>query len=334
MIQPKIFIGPMSKNIVDAIIEYSNHKNPPIGLIPSRRQVENTGGYVNNWTTKEFCEYVRSKTSNVLLVRDHGGPWQGDIQDDGVDSFREDCKEGMFDMVHVDVWKQHKNFHDGLVNTIKFINDGYKLNPNMCYEIGTEESIRPTTPEELDSLLHNLQSRLASEIFAKIKYVVIQSGTALKGNKNTGEFNQDRLIEMVNVVKKHKLISKEHNGDYLTNDLVKNKFANGLDSINIAPEFGQIETKVVLANIKANKPELVEDFYQLCLASNRWVKWVPSDFKPDDNKEEIINISGHYVFSDPKFIELKNKLNCESLDTQIKFYVTKRIEELIESTNG
>ena len=58
----KIFIGPMSKNVVDSVIEYCNDNNVNIGLIPSRRQVENTGGYVNNWTTKEFCEYVKSKT--------------------------------------------------------------------------------------------------------------------------------------------------------------------------------------------------------------------------------------------------------------------------------
>ena len=75
--KPKIFIGPMSKNIVDAIIDYSNDNNVHIGLIPSRRQIEFDGGYVNNWTTQEFCDYVKSKTNNILLVRDHSGPLQG-----------------------------------------------------------------------------------------------------------------------------------------------------------------------------------------------------------------------------------------------------------------
>ena len=64
----KLFIGPMSKNIVDAIIDYSNKNNIQLGLIPSRRQVEIDGGYVNNWTTKDFCEYVKNKTNNILLV--------------------------------------------------------------------------------------------------------------------------------------------------------------------------------------------------------------------------------------------------------------------------
>ena len=37
---PKIYVGPMSKNIVDAIKEFSNETGNKIGLIPSRRQVE------------------------------------------------------------------------------------------------------------------------------------------------------------------------------------------------------------------------------------------------------------------------------------------------------
>lgn len=334
MLTPKIFIGPMSKNIVDAIIEYTNNNNVPIGIIPSRRQVENTGGYVNNWTTKEFCEYVRSKTKNVLLVRDHGGPSQGYAEDDGLKSFADDCIKDMFDIIHVDVWKKYKNYEDGLIATIEFICNGYFSNPDMCYEVGTEEAIRQTTPEELDNLLSDLWFELPSEIFNKIKYVVIQSGTALKGNENIGTFNQDRLIEMIKVVKKYELISKEHNGDYLTSELVNNKFKNGLDSINIAPEFGQIETRVILNHIKQSKPELFDEFYNICLESKRWVKWVPDDFKPEENKEEVINISGHYVFSEPKFIEIKNKLNNLNLDEEIKTKVKDRITELLKATSN
>ena len=54
----KYFIGPMSKNIVDAIVEFSATTGNIIGLIPSRRQIEWDGGYVNNWTTEEFSKYV------------------------------------------------------------------------------------------------------------------------------------------------------------------------------------------------------------------------------------------------------------------------------------
>ena len=58
MIYPKYYIGPMSQNIVDAIIEFCDETNNKIGLIPSRRQVEWDGGYVNNWTTEIFSKYT------------------------------------------------------------------------------------------------------------------------------------------------------------------------------------------------------------------------------------------------------------------------------------
>ena len=328
--KPKIFIGPMSKNIVDAIIEYSNDNNVHIGLIPSRRQVEYNGGYVNNWTTQEFCDYVKSKTNNILLVRYHSGPLQGYTEDDGLVSFTEDCKH--FDVIHVDVWKKHKKYSDGLKATIEFIKLGNSLNENLQFEVGTEEAIRPTDAAELWKLLTDLKLALPEKIYSKITYAVIQSGTALKGNTNIGSFNQDRLIEMVEVVDKFNLISKEHNGDYLTNELVKSKFDNGLDCINIAPEFGQIETKVILEEIKNNQPELFDEFYQICYDSKRWVKWVDETFIPEDNKEEIINISGHYVLSESKFLSLKNKLNS-NLDDTIQKNVYNRINELILTLN-
>ena len=73
---PKFFIGPMSKNVVDAIIEFCEETNNIIGLIPSRRQVEYNGGYVNNWTTKTFTEYVKVKkqSKNKIIHVDKPQP--------------------------------------------------------------------------------------------------------------------------------------------------------------------------------------------------------------------------------------------------------------------
>lgn len=321
----KLFIGPMSKNIVDAIVEYSNKNNIQIGIIPSRRQVEIDGGYVNNWTTKHFCDYVKSKSKNILLVRDHGGPMQGNNEDDGIESFKEDCK--FFDVVHVDVWKKHKSYEDGLKATIDMITLGYNENPNLFYEIGTEEAIRPFTSVELDNLITDLKSKLPKEIYDKIIYAVIQSGTALKGNNNIGKYDNSRLIDMLDVVKKHDLISKEHNGDYIQDYILKDKFICGLQTINVAPEFGQLETKVILEEIGDNQ-DLLEKFYQMCYDSKRWVKWVSSDFEPSENKIELINICGHYVFSNPEFIEIKKSLN-PTIDDKIKNRIIERIDRFM-----
>jgi hypothetical protein len=129
--KPKYFIGPMSKNIVDAIIEFSNETNNTIGLIPSRRQVEYNGGYVNSWTTEQFAEYVKSKTDKVILKRDHSGPGQGYTMDDGYESLKHDCK--YLDLIHIDPWKKYPSLESGLEETIKMINYCYDLNSNIHY---------------------------------------------------------------------------------------------------------------------------------------------------------------------------------------------------------
>lgn len=329
MIQPKIFIGPMTKNVVDSVIEYCNENNVNIGLIPSRRQVEHDGGYVNNWTTKEFCEYVKSKTDKVLLVRDHGGPNQGNTKDDGYESLKEDCK--YFDVIHVDVWKKYPSLNLGIKETTNIIEFCYDINPNLYFEVATEEAIREFTPELLDDLMIGLKRRLEPEVFSRIKYLVIQSGTALKGSENIGEYNQERLIEMVKIAKKWCLIAKEHNGDYLSNELIKSKFENGLDCINIAPEFGSYESKILLGEtIKMGYGALME-FFNICYNSKKWVKWVNSDFKPEDNIYELIKICGHYVLSYPEFIEFKKKWIPDGLNIHIKEHIKNRIKELLDN---
>ena len=55
-------VGPMSLNCVDMVIEIANEYSIPIMLIARRRQVDSErmqGGYVNNWTTENFAQYVK-----------------------------------------------------------------------------------------------------------------------------------------------------------------------------------------------------------------------------------------------------------------------------------
>ena len=204
----KYFIGPMSKNVVDAIIEFCNETNNKIGLIPSRRQVEWDGGYVNNWTTCNFSNYVNQidgtnylkfTNENIILKRDHAGPGQGYYEDNGFLSLENDCK--YLDMIHIDPWKKYPKYEDGLQWTIEMIEFCYNLNPNIKFEVGTEEAIRRFEPEELDMLLNDLHVRLEKRIFTQIKYLVIQSGTSLKGNLNTGEYDKNRLLSMIKIAK-------------------------------------------------------------------------------------------------------------------------------------
>jgi hypothetical protein len=317
----KYFIGPMSKNIVDAIQEFCDETGNKIGLIPSRRQVEWNGGYVNNWTTEEFSKYSK----NLPLKRDHAGPGQGYTDDDGFDSLAEDCK--YLDYIHIDPWKKYPKYEEGLEWTIKMIEFCYELNPNIQYEIGTEEAIRRFESEELDMLVNDLHVRLDEKVFNQIKYLVIQSGTSLQENTNTGEYNKDRLLSMVEVAKSWGLLSKEHNGDYIPPDLIKEKMSLGLDSINIAPEFGLIETQTYLDEIKDDK--ILEKFFKICYDSKRWEKWVDGDFNPKLHQRELIKICGHYVFSHPDFKSIRNKYL--GINKQIKTNIKNKLNELYRS---
>jgi tagatose-1,6-bisphosphate aldolase non-catalytic subunit AgaZ/GatZ len=109
-------VGPMSKNFVDASIEYSRKINFPLMLIASRRQIDSEafgGGYVNNWSTESFSDYIKKKNAkNILLCRDHGGPYQGAILDKSKNSkkiemenaklsFKSDIDSG-FKIIHID----------------------------------------------------------------------------------------------------------------------------------------------------------------------------------------------------------------------------------------
>ena len=314
----KYFIGPMSKNVVDSIIEFDGN----FGFIPSRRQVDYNGGYVNSWTTGEFATYVNGR---VPIERDHGGIGQGYKHDDGMESFMHDCR--YFDKIHIDPWKEYNDFHKGFLETVDYINFIYLVmeKKKIKFEVGTEESIRRFEVDELDKLLRYLKGKLEPEIFKNIEYVVVQSGVGLDLGKqnNTGTFDSDRLEKMISVCKKYGKKSKEHNGVYLSNDEYKVRFDMGLDSINIAPEFGQLETLCYLEEMG----EDIDEYYNICYESKRWEKWVDNDFVPEDNKKELIKICGHYVFSNRRFLDIK-----PNIDDKIKTVIKNKLRRLNELT--
>jgi HAD superfamily hydrolase (TIGR01509 family) len=284
-------------------------------------------GYSNNWKTSDWYHYVKSRTDNVLLVRDHSGPEQGAENDLGFDSLYEDCR--YMDIVHIDPWKSVGSFDEGMAKTLEYIRFCHHINSDVFFEIGTEEAIFPYEAHQLDLFINFLKDNLASTAYKQIKYAVVQSGTSIKNTRNTGVYSEEKLTEMAAVCRKYNLLSKEHNGDYLIDEDVRSKFKAGLNAINIAPEFGQIETKVLLAAMHENdRNDLIEEFYQLCYKSQKWCKWVDDSIDPVLHKEEIIKITGHYVFSDPAFESIKR--NFDDIDTIIKIEIKNKINSLLK----
>ncbi len=317
---PKLYIGPMSKNIVDAAIEVSN-----IGFCASRRQIEYDGGYVNNWTTESFSNYVWDASLDILVCRDHGGPGQGVSEDDGLESFRYDVK--FMDIVHIDPWKNFKYLEKAVSKTADYIEFCNNIHNNCVFEVGTEEAVRKITPEGLYIFLRELELRLGSVLFSKILYAVIQSGTSLEEDRNTGVYDKERLVNMIDVCNEFSVLAKEHNGDYLHEDVIKEKFGLGLNAINIAPEFGVIETMCILDRVSDDK--VFDKIYKLCYESGKWQKWVGTDFDPSSDKRQLIKICGHYIFADKRFKKILKLDMFDGIDDEVKSKVKRRIKDII-----
>jgi len=313
----RLFVGPMSRQVVDLAIEYSNSTGNVLAVIPSRRQIENTGGYVNNWTTKSFSSYVKSNSDTVMLVRDHAGPGQGQNSDDGLDSLAEDIACG-FDVIHIDPWKKVASIEEGITKTHELIEYCCSISDNVKFEIGTEEAIFSYSSDDLDKIIMSLKKSLGKK-FNRIEYAVIQSGVQISGTENIGNFDPRRLTKMVNVVKKHGLLSKEHNGDYLTFYQIQHRASLGLDSINIAPEFGVAQTRILL------KSGLVpfEDAIQACREVNKFSKWIPDPVKDNPPERLIVEVSGHYCFAREPFAS-----SVEKVREKLSSYLFSRFDEI------
>jgi hypothetical protein len=326
----KLFVGVMSKNIVDAVIEYANENDVILGLIPSRRQVDYNSGYANEWTTQTLALYVKRRTSKVIIERDHGGQFQGVEGSNYHDSYAKDTRH--FQGIHIDPFKTidlYRDAHDiiemAAIQTSKDIM--YCENVkwlNVWYEVGTEEAIYRMDDADLWTFLHILLKNLPTDVFEKIEYAVVQSGTRLLGNINVGSFDKKRLEAMVGVTNEFGLMSKIHNGDYMPLGDIKNHYEI-VDAINIAPEFGYLETLIYLDYIPINQ---FDKFYQLCYDSGHWEKWVDDKFDPQYNKLELVKICGHYVFSTNTFQGIKKKLNSD-IDKIVKKHIKTKIGNII-----
>ena len=59
----------------------------------------------------------------------------------------------------------------------------------------------------------------------------------------------------------------------------------------------------------------------------KWEKWVNENFDPHTNKEELIKICGHYVLSNPDFLN-NIKSRFPNIDNDIKNNINNKLKEL------
>lgn len=321
---PDIFVGPLSQNIVDAMIAFQEETGGVGGLIASRRQVDYRTGYTG-WTTPKFSDYVRARRSksNVLLCRDHGGPLQGARRDLGERSFSQDAV--YMEVIHIDPWVAYSDYASGVRETVRWIRHCAEINSTVRFEVGTEETIRRFDPKELERFLSDLRSELG-ELFCRIRYAVVQAGTSLCGTQQTGVFRPGELVEALRVCHEFGVLGKEHNGDYQSVDLLREKAGLGLDAINIAPEFGVLETQTILQGVGSSG---IESLYALCRSSNVWKRWMPGrnfPLHPGADARELISVCGHYFYTNPVFKQIKSGIL--GIDQLIKSNIKSRLYEL------
>lgn len=315
------FICPMSKNVVDSILEIGSDK---IGITVTRRQVDTDGGYVNNWNTESFFDYIRSKNEygkQIIIQRDHGGPNQGTINDDGYDSFINDAK--YFQLIHIDPWKIVKSVDEGINKTIEYIKVLYNINPSLKFEVGTEQSIFELAPFDIEKMISSFTRELTEEEYNSIYYIVAQTGESLglMDLDNKGIFHLNNLNGISKIGYTYNKHIKEHNGDFLSNIGYEIRFNKGISAINIGPEFAVLESKTYLDHMSESE---IDEFYEICLESKKWERWVNGDVKKL-SKRRMIEICGHYNYK---------KFNLPNIDEIIKEKIKEKLSNLLNIIDG
>ena len=351
-------IGPVSKNCVDAVLEITNEFNIPISLVLSRNQIETEKigcGYVNNWTTEEFSNYISSKNSsrNITLARDHGGPWQNDSEKNKKIGFEEAWDNSKKSLVS-DIDSGFETFHiDSTVDLFselsidekvlracelcKFCNDEVMLrNQKAQFEISLwEDGASEDNNIHMDYAISKISDFFKKNSIETPLSFAIPTGNKVVNSENIGLMKTitnnsqiySKLSKTIQTCKKFHVKTKVHGTDYLPDQSLQWFPKLGIDAANVAPEFGTIESTALLDILNANElDELKEKFLDMSYSSKKWTKWVSKDHTL--NKNELSILSGHYIFQTDEFKDLKSKIQ-NNLEEDLDKYLIKSIKENI-----
>jgi len=323
----------MSREVVLSTIALADKYNKPVALIASRRQIDSeefNGGYVENWTTSDFVRFVRErdKKGNVIIARDHGGPWQNPLElsnslglvdalDSAKRSFYEDIKSG-FDMIHIDTSIDLHSGHISPEETVDRLLDLYTFcdrttkdfGREVIYEVGTEEQSSDTNSLEINSeILSRTQEELTRKNIQLPHFIVLQTGTRVYSDRNIGVLNSFQRVpdilppeillpQIMRFCDKYNIWLKEHNLDYSSTDLLAWHPRLGIHSANVAPEFGVVQSTAIFQLLKSyNLESHLDSLVTICVDSQYWKKWTSDD----DTPYHKAILCAHYNFSNSTF---------------------------------
>jgi len=305
-------LGPMSLEIINSLDNFSKKYEKTIMLICSRNQIEAEelgGGYVNNFTTESFSNFIQSKKNKYLVLsRDHSGPYKRDEIKKNIYKEIEDCKKSLkedirnnFKILHIDTSMCGNKKYEIAEELINFCNKyAIYLKKKIFFEFGCEEH------GVLTSLNKFKQDVKFISKFNNKHFIVCQTGSLVKSIFQLGQFDIHNIIKMKKIADQNGLRLKEHNCDYLSQDQIKLRKKYGISAINIAPEMGYIQSNLFFYKSREfNLDKKLNSFYSYVLKKNKWKKWIYND------ENDVIKLlsSAHYFFASDPYYELKESLS-------------------------
>ena len=305
----KIGIGPMSTEAIEAVYKYSSINNKELMLIASKNQIDHSGGYVNNWNTKEYSNFLKKlknkyPNTNVKVCRDHCGPgFNGNYLLKDVYKTIDSDIENNFDLIHVDFSKAKKNYKKILELSKNAIIYMKKINPKIEIEIGTDENFaQKLSSINIKEFLDEMDFFLD---FMDPEYFVVPTGSLVMEDKQFGFFNHKFIKSVHQRIKNRPILLKEHNADYLNSESI-NLRKEFISALNIAPQFGVFQTKFILDECVKFGIDTT-DFLNASYKSKKWEKWLFTTNEKDVYKCSIL--AGHYNFQDKTYKVILEKLN-------------------------
>lgn len=295
----------MSSEVIEAVFRYSEENSEPLMLIASKNQIDWNSGYVNNWNTKQYSEYVgelRKKYSKakVYLCRDHCGPGFKNNDIDDVYKTIDSDLENNFDLIHIDFChlKDKEKILKESKRAIEYIKD---RKTDTLIEVGTDENVGELLGDVAD--IEN-QIKFFNEI-SPIEFFVVQTGSLVKEINQVGEFNEEFIKKVKDVVDKYNIGIKEHNADYLNNEEIARR-SRLVSSLNVAPQYGVMQTQLTLQKCLTYGIDFT-NFLDESYNSKKWEKWLHKN--TTDNKMLCSIIAGHYIFNGEAYKSICDKLN-------------------------
>jgi D-tagatose-1,6-bisphosphate aldolase subunit GatZ/KbaZ len=378
-------VGPVSETVVKATIECSAKNRCPAIFIASRNQVDKNefgGGYLmGGMNQSSFVRLIReqcekySYSGPLYIARDHGGPWQRDREltekypvpramGIAKESFDADLEAGFNDL-HIDPTKCPFPYtmNELVAWTLDLLEHCESKRKALGlsaidYEVGAEDiQGGVTTAGFFKDFIERFAESVGRKGLPLPSFIVGQTGTLTKMDSNIGRYDREMARELSTIAAAHGVGFKEHNGDYLSSAICHLHPALGITGMNVAPEFGLVETSALLelADLeeKLFKEGWVAESGLSGIASliidktfhaTPWRKWADPAVKamsPDaverdrDVRKTIARVCGHYVYNDPEIERARKRLyeniNAYGLiEESAERYVYSRVRASIE----